>query len=121
MYKWNLNLFFHPLQTRSDVIYPWLPITLSCIIAFIIASCLIGVYEVIRGMKHVNICCSVTVLFWTVNIKLMVLFSQLCIDTIFVCFCEDCERNDGVQKPYYMSTGLMVSRRITFFFFYRSA
>lgn len=33
-------------QTRSDVIYPWLPITLSCIIAFIIASCLIGVYEV---------------------------------------------------------------------------
>nr|XP_022315976.1 choline transporter-like protein 1 [Crassostrea virginica]XP_022315977.1 choline transporter-like protein 1 [Crassostrea virginica] len=64
------------LATRSDVIYPWLPITLSCIIAFIIASCLIGVYE-------------------------------LCIDTIFVCFCEDCERNDGVQKPYYMSTGLM--------------
>lgn len=64
------------LATRSDVIYPWLPITLSCIIAFIIASCLIGVYE-------------------------------LCIDTIFICFCEDCERNDGVEKPYYMSTGLL--------------
>uniref|UniRef100_K1RVJ4 Choline transporter-like protein n=1 Tax=Magallana gigas TaxID=29159 RepID=K1RVJ4_MAGGI len=64
------------LATRSDVIYPWLPISLSCIIAFIIASCLIGVYE-------------------------------LCIDTIFICFCEDCERNDGVEKPYYMSTGLL--------------
>lgn len=29
------------------------------------------------------------------------------IDTIFICFCEDCERNDGLTSPYYMSTGLM--------------
>lgn len=29
------------------------------------------------------------------------------IDTIFLCFCEDCERNDGLTRPYYMSTGLM--------------
>lgn len=29
------------------------------------------------------------------------------IDTIFICFCEDCERNDGLTRPYYMSTGLM--------------
>lgn len=29
------------------------------------------------------------------------------IDTIFICFCEDCELNDGVAKPYYMSRGLM--------------
>ncbi|XP_061166170.1 choline transporter-like protein 1 [Saccostrea echinata] len=64
------------LALRSDVIYPWLPITLSCLIAFVIANCLIGVYE-------------------------------LCIDTIFVCFCEDCERNDGGERPYHMSTGLL--------------
>ena len=29
------------------------------------------------------------------------------IDTIFLCFCEDADRNDGVARPYYMSRGLM--------------
>ncbi|KAI5697866.1 hypothetical protein M8J75_016608 [Diaphorina citri] len=29
------------------------------------------------------------------------------IDTIFLCFCEDCELNDGEAKPYFMSAGLM--------------
>lgn len=29
------------------------------------------------------------------------------IDTIFLCFCEDCERNDGITRPYFMSRGLM--------------
>lgn len=29
------------------------------------------------------------------------------IDTIFICFCEDCECNDGISRPYYMSRGLM--------------
>lgn len=32
---------------------------------------------------------------------------EMTIDTIFLCFCEDCERNDGVSRPYYMSRGLM--------------
>lgn len=31
------------------------------------------------------------------------------IDTIFICFCEDCEMNDGVTKPYFMNPGLMVN------------
>lgn len=31
------------------------------------------------------------------------------IDTIFICFCEDCELNDGISKEYYMSKGLRVS------------
>merc|ERR1711916_393867 len=32
---------------------------------------------------------------------------EMCIDTIFYCFCEDCERNDGsLEKPYYMSPEL---------------
>ena len=29
------------------------------------------------------------------------------IDTIFLCFCEDADRNDGITRPYYMSRGLM--------------
>ena len=27
----------------------------------------------------------------------------MAIDTIFLCFCEDSSRNDGINKPYYMS------------------
>ncbi|XP_038057482.1 choline transporter-like protein 1 isoform X1 [Patiria miniata] len=32
---------------------------------------------------------------------------EMAIDTLFLCFCEDCERNDGITKPYYMSKDLM--------------
>lgn len=29
------------------------------------------------------------------------------IDTIFLCFCEDSEENDGIDRPYFMSRELM--------------
>ncbi|XP_064090066.1 choline transporter-like protein 1 isoform X2 [Macrobrachium nipponense] len=32
---------------------------------------------------------------------------EMTIDALFICFCEDCEMNDGLQKPYFMSKGLM--------------
>lgn len=32
---------------------------------------------------------------------------EMVIDTIFICFCEDCVKNDGINRPYYMSRGLM--------------
>lgn len=32
---------------------------------------------------------------------------EMIIDTIFICFCEDYSKNDGIDRPYYMSTGLM--------------
>ncbi|XP_033645183.1 choline transporter-like protein 1 [Asterias rubens] len=32
---------------------------------------------------------------------------EMAIDTLFLCFCEDCERNDGISKPYFMSKNLM--------------
>ncbi|CAG2218351.1 CD92 [Mytilus edulis] len=68
------------LANRGDIFYPWFPITISCIAAFIIASCFMGIYE-------------------------------KCIDTIFICFCEDHELNDGELKPYFMSLGLMILKR----------
>ncbi|XP_032128539.1 choline transporter-like protein 2, partial [Sapajus apella] len=31
----------------------------------------------------------------------------MCVDTLFLCFCEDLERNDGSQeRPYFMSPEL---------------
>ncbi|XP_076246590.1 choline transporter-like protein 1 isoform X2 [Calliopsis andreniformis] len=32
---------------------------------------------------------------------------EMIIDSIFICFCEDCQKNDGISRPYYMSRGLM--------------
>jgi len=32
---------------------------------------------------------------------------EMAIDTVFICFCEDCDMNDGQSRPYYMSKGLM--------------
>ncbi|WAR24164.1 CTL1-like protein [Mya arenaria] len=37
------------------------------------------------------------------------LIYEITIDTIFLCFCEDCERNDGsASRPYFMSKNLMI-------------
>ena len=30
----------------------------------------------------------------------------MAVDTLFLCFLEDLERNDGQDKPYYMSKSL---------------
>jgi hypothetical protein len=32
---------------------------------------------------------------------------EMTIDTIFLCFCEDAEENNGADRPYFMSNGLM--------------
>lgn len=31
----------------------------------------------------------------------------MALDTMYVCYCEDYEKNDGISKPYFMSRGLM--------------
>lgn len=32
---------------------------------------------------------------------------DMTLNTIFICFCEDCEQNDGAARPYFMSPGLI--------------
>ncbi|KAK9299426.1 hypothetical protein QLX08_007543 [Tetragonisca angustula] len=64
------------IQKKEGLHYPWIPIALAGVFAFLVAHCFISIYEMI-------------------------------IDTIFICFCEDCEKNDGINRPYFMSRGLM--------------
>ncbi|XP_035233718.1 choline transporter-like protein 1, partial [Stegodyphus dumicola] len=33
---------------------------------------------------------------------------EMAIDTLLLCFCEDCQMNDGITRPYFMSRSLMV-------------
>lgn len=59
---------------------------------------------------------------WAVPLILVGLFSytvanafvtlfEMSVETIFMCFCEDCERNDGSEaRPYFMTETL---RKIT--------
>jgi hypothetical protein len=55
--------------------------------------------------------------FWGVSLILIVMLSyviasafmavfDMAINTMFLCFCEDSERNDGKTKPYYMDDSL---------------
>lgn len=32
---------------------------------------------------------------------------EMTLDTIFICFCVDCEENDGTSRPYFMSRKMM--------------
>uniref|UniRef100_A0A4X2M264 Choline transporter-like protein n=1 Tax=Vombatus ursinus TaxID=29139 RepID=A0A4X2M264_VOMUR len=60
-----------------DLNYYWLPIMVSILGAYVIASGFFSVFS-------------------------------MCVDTLFLCFLEDLERNDGsLAKPYYMSKNLM--------------
>eukprot|EP01137_Pigoraptor_chileana_P004835 Opistho-2@47043 len=57
--------------------------------------------------------------YWAVPVFLVTVFGffvghcfmstfEMAVDTIFLCFCEDCERNDGSdEKPYYMPLDMM--------------
>ncbi|KAJ6641931.1 Choline transporter-like protein 1 [Pseudolycoriella hygida] len=54
----------------------FIPVILSCILAFLIIHSFLTVYE-------------------------------MTLDTIFICFCVDCEQNDGTTRPYFMSRKMM--------------
>ncbi|KAK8775663.1 hypothetical protein V5799_030994 [Amblyomma americanum] len=31
---------------------------------------------------------------------------EVAVDTLFLCFCEDCEQNNGGSKPYFVTDSL---------------
>ncbi|GFQ87784.1 choline transporter-like protein 1 [Trichonephila clavata] len=64
------------LKNVPDINYIWIPVSLSCVFAFLCCHCFLSVYE-------------------------------MAIDTLMLCFCEDCQMNDGVTRPYFMSKSLM--------------
>lgn len=38
----------------------------------------------------------------------------MAIETIFLCFCQDCEVNDGIDKPYFMTKGMLEFVRVSY-------
>ncbi|KAJ9589125.1 hypothetical protein L9F63_017584, partial [Diploptera punctata] len=75
----------------------------------VIATVLIGIkmYETKQGINHLWVPLGLVGIFAYLVAHCFITVYEMAIDTIFLCFCEDCEQNDGLSKPYFMSRGLM--------------
>lgn len=75
----------------------------------VIATVLIGVQMLNERdeLQHKWVPLALAGLFAYVVSHVFVTVYEMVIDTIFLCFCEDCEQNDGLSRPYFMSRGLM--------------
>lgn len=75
----------------------------------VIATVLIGVemLQAKEGIQHIWAPLVLAGLFAFLVSHCFLTVYEMVIDTIFLCFCEDCEQNDGMSKPYYMSKDLM--------------
>uniref|UniRef100_A0A182VRR9 Choline transporter-like protein n=1 Tax=Anopheles minimus TaxID=112268 RepID=A0A182VRR9_9DIPT len=75
----------------------------------VVATVLIGV-ELIQkkaGLHHPYVPLILVGIFAYLVAHCFMTVYEMTVDTIFLCFCEDCESNDGISRPYYMSRGLM--------------
>ncbi|XP_011308154.1 choline transporter-like protein 1 [Fopius arisanus] len=70
---------------------------------------LCGVYLIQKkeGLHHPWVPIAIAGVFAFLVAHCFISIYEMIIDTIFLCFCEDCARNDGINRPYFMSRGLM--------------
>ncbi|XP_045462805.1 choline transporter-like protein 1 [Harmonia axyridis] len=75
----------------------------------VIATVFVGMkmLENKEGLQHMWVPLTLAGLFAYFIAHCFLTVYEMIIDTIFLCFCEDCEKNDGISRPYYMSRGLM--------------
>ncbi|XP_050517151.1 choline transporter-like protein 1 isoform X1 [Diabrotica virgifera virgifera] len=78
-------------------------------VVVVIATVLIGIrmLEHKDGLQHMWVPIALSGLFAYFVAHCFMTVYEMVIDTIFLCFCEDCEQNDGESRPYFMSRGLM--------------
>ncbi|KAL1389165.1 hypothetical protein pipiens_012584 [Culex pipiens pipiens] len=75
----------------------------------VVVTCLVGM-ELIQkkqGLHHPYVPIILVGIFAYLVAHCFMTVYEMTVDTIFLCFCEDCETNDGISRPYYMSRGLM--------------
>ncbi|ETN64441.1 ctl transporter [Anopheles darlingi] len=75
----------------------------------VVATALIGMELIQRkpGLHHPYVPLILVGIFAYLVAHCFMTVYEMTVDTIFLCFCEDCETNDGIGRPYYMSRGLM--------------
>ncbi|XP_074034982.1 choline transporter-like protein 1 [Leptinotarsa decemlineata] len=75
----------------------------------VIATVIVGI-QILQfkdGLQHMWVPIALSGLFAYFVAHCFMTVYEMAIDTIFICFCEDCEMNDGISQPYFMSRGLM--------------
>lgn len=82
------------------------------VLKFLIALIMAGItYGLLRGISSIEYPSIPALIVFLGTLVIATLFFdvyQMAIDTLFVCFLEDMERNDGTDsKPYFMSKSLM--------------
>lgn len=80
-----------------------------CKIIVVVSVVLIGM-EMIKAkgnVSHVWVPISIAVIFSFFIAHCFLSVFEMTVDSIMVCFCEDCYMNDGVTRPYYMNKSLM--------------
>ncbi|XP_022173488.1 choline transporter-like protein 1 [Myzus persicae] len=75
----------------------------------VISTVLLGfkMLETKPGVLHLWVPLTVAGIFAYFVAHCFISVYEMVIDTIFMCFCEDCNLNDGVTQEYYMSKELM--------------
>lgn len=92
------------IKNVAGILFTMLQLLVSCIMGGITY----GIYYKIDSVEY-NIIPALLVFFGTYVIT-TIFFDvyMMAIDTLFICFLEDMERNDGTElKPYFMSQSLM--------------
>ncbi|GLV34017.1 Choline transporter-like 1 [Carabus blaptoides fortunei] len=78
--------------------------------AFIVLATVLLGFEMLRDRNELHYVWFVLIvvgLFAYFIAHCFITIFEMAIDTIFLCFCEDCEQNDGLSRPYFMSRELM--------------
>ncbi|KAB0790913.1 hypothetical protein PPYR_02713 [Photinus pyralis] len=78
-------------------------------VLIVVATLLVGV-ALTQNNVHINNRWAILLLVGAVAYLIahcFITIYEMAVDTIFICFCEDCEMNDGMTRPYYMSHSLM--------------
>lgn len=64
-------------------------------------------FKNLSGLHHPSVPICLCAIFAFLVSHCFLTVYEMTIDTIFLCFCEDCELNDGITRPYFMSRNLM--------------
>ncbi|GAB6033333.1 hypothetical protein CHUAL_013100 [Chamberlinius hualienensis] len=73
----------------------------------VVVVCGVAMIKVKAEIQHVWVPIALCALFALLISHCFLTVYEMSIDTLLVCFCEDCDINDGVSRPYYMDSTLM--------------
>ncbi|CRK86749.1 CLUMA_CG000582, isoform A [Clunio marinus] len=64
-------------------------------------------FELTMELNYPWIPITLAVIFSFLVVHCFMTVFEMTLDTIFICFCEDCELNDGMTRPFFMSREMM--------------